>query len=58
LSNTRFNDDAVAILSQMKSLQSLNLRQSKITSSGKDRLAKELPGCKIDWSLSRDRDRN
>ena len=39
----------------MKSLTMLNLRQTKITQEGKDRLAKELPDCKIDWSLSRER---
>jgi hypothetical protein len=55
LANTRISDDAVAELAKLKSLTSLNLRQTRITQAGKDRLAKELPECKIEWSLARER---
>jgi hypothetical protein len=41
----------------MKSLRTLNLRQTQITPAGKDRLVKELPECRIDWSLRRERER-
>jgi hypothetical protein len=39
----------------MKSLKALNLRETKITQAGKDRLAKNLPQCSIQWSMSREK---
>jgi hypothetical protein len=52
LAYTRVSDAGAAELAKMKSLKSLNLEQTKVTKEVKDRLAKELPECSIEWSLS------
>ena len=55
LANTRIGDNAIPELAKVKSLKTLNLRQTKVTPAGKEKLAKELPGCKIEWSMSREK---
>ncbi len=49
LDGTGVTDAGVAQLAALKKLRSLRLRKTQVTMTGVEKLAKVLPGCKIEW---------
>jgi hypothetical protein len=49
LSGSSLGDEGIKHLEGLKNLESIDLRQTKVTAAGIDRLQKALPKCKIDW---------
>lgn len=47
--NDKLDDSAIEHISKLKSLEKLEIKDTRITANGVDRLRKALPQCRIEW---------